>query len=57
MGYADMRAFLRQNNSDNPNNIFLKAVKRYNKVLQVGLWQRSGVYWQNAIDGIELKYI
>lgn len=134
MGYADMRAFLRQNNSNNPNNIFLKAlcdvdqrqldqksawvkketgkkpdlytdfrklledkdidavivatpdhwhalisvlamqagkhvyvekpmansigeaiimekaVKRYNKVLQVGQWQRSGSHWQNAVD-------
>ena len=134
MGYADMRAFLRQNNKDNPSNIYLKAlcdidqrqldkrsawvekqtgkkpdtytdfrklledkdidaviiatpdhwhaliavlamqagkhvyvekpmansigeaiimekaVKRYNKVLQVGQWQRSGPHWQNAID-------
>ena len=134
MGYADMRAFLRQNNKDNPTNIYLKAlcdidqkqldkrsawvekqtgkkpdtytdfrklledkdidaviiatpdhwhaliavlamqagkhvyvekpmansigeaiimekaVKRYNKVLQVGQWQRSGPHWQNAID-------
>ncbi len=26
MGYADMRAFLRQNNKENPNNIILKAL-------------------------------
>jgi hypothetical protein len=26
MGYANMRAFLRQNNKDNPNNIYLKAL-------------------------------
>ena len=134
MGYADMKAFLRQNTKDNPNNINLKALcdvdqnvlhqraawvekqtgkkpdlykdfrklledkeidaviigtpdhwhalmtvlameagkhvyvekpmansveeaiimeeaaKRYNKVVQVGQWQRSGPHWQDAID-------
>ena len=31
-------------------NIMLKAARRYDRVVQVGQWQRSDPHWQNAVD-------
>ena len=30
--------------------IMVKAAERYNRVVQVGMWQRSGKHWQDAMD-------
>jgi len=30
-------------------NIMLKAARKYNRVVQVGQWQRSDPHWQNAV--------
>ncbi|MCL3779662.1 Gfo/Idh/MocA family oxidoreductase [Prolixibacteraceae bacterium JC049] len=30
--------------------IMAKAARKYNRVVQVGQWQRSGTHWQDAID-------
>jgi len=31
-------------------NVMLRAAKRYNRVVQVGQWQRSDPHWQAAVD-------
>jgi predicted dehydrogenase len=34
-------------------NLMVKAQKRYNKVVQVGQWQRSDPHWRAAVDYIQ----
>ena len=34
-------------------NIMVAAAKKYNRVVQVGQWQRSGHHWQSAIDYVQ----
>jgi predicted dehydrogenase len=36
-------------NSIGECNLMVKAAKRYNKVVQVGQWQRSDPHWQNSV--------
>lgn len=36
-------------NSIEECNVMIKAVKRYNKVVQVGQWQRSDPHWQDSV--------
>ena len=31
-------------------NIMETAARKYNRVVQVGQWQRSDPHWQNAVD-------
>jgi predicted dehydrogenase len=31
-------------------NIMVKAARKYNRIVQVGQWQRSDPHWQNAVD-------
>jgi len=33
-------------------NLMVKAAKKYNRVVQVGQWQRSDPHWQEAVDFI-----
>lgn len=37
-------------NSIEETNLMVKAVKRYNSVVQVGQWQRSDPHWKAAVD-------
>lgn len=37
-------------NSIEECNLMLAAARRYNRVVQVGQWQRSGPHWQSAMD-------
>jgi predicted dehydrogenase len=37
-------------NSIQECNIMEKAARKYNRVVQVGQWQRSDPHWQNAVD-------
>jgi predicted dehydrogenase len=37
-------------NSIQECDVMLKAAKKYDRVVQVGQWQRSGQHWQDAID-------
>jgi predicted dehydrogenase len=37
-------------NSIGECNRMVEAARRYNKVVQVGQWQRSDPHWQNAVD-------
>jgi len=34
-------------------NQMVNAAKRYNRVVQVGQWQRSGLHWQEMVDYIQ----
>lgn len=34
-------------------NLIAAAAKRYNRVVQVGQWQRSGPHWQSALDYVK----
>jgi predicted dehydrogenase len=40
-------------NSIQECQIMMDAAKRYNRVVQVGQWQRSGAHWQDAIDYVQ----
>lgn len=40
-------------NSIGECDLMVKAVRKYNRVVQVGQQQRSGPHWQNAIDSIK----
>ncbi|MBQ0006233.1 MAG: Gfo/Idh/MocA family oxidoreductase, partial [Alistipes sp.] len=37
-------------NSIEECNIMVRAAKKYNRVVQVGQWQRSDPHWQDAVD-------
>ncbi len=34
-------------------NIMIKAARKYNRVVQVGQWQRSDPHWQDAVDFVQ----
>jgi predicted dehydrogenase len=38
-------------------NIMVKAAQRYNKIVQVGQWQRSDAHWQNAVEYLRAGHI
>jgi len=40
-------------NSIEECNIMVAAAKRYNRIVQVGQWQRSGPHWQSAIEYVQ----
>jgi predicted dehydrogenase len=40
-------------NSIEECQIMMAAAKKYNRVVQVGQWQRSGPHWQKAIDYVQ----
>jgi predicted dehydrogenase len=40
-------------NSVEECQVMMDAAKKYNKVVQVGQWQRSGPHWQKAIDYVQ----
>lgn len=44
-------------NSIEECNVMIRAAKRYNKVVQVGQWQRSDPHWQNAIKYLREGHI
>jgi predicted dehydrogenase len=41
-------------NSIEECQVMMDAAKKYNRVVQVGQWQRSGPHWQQAIDYVHL---
>jgi predicted dehydrogenase len=40
-------------NSIEECQVMMAAAKKYNRVVQVGQWQRSGPHWQKAIDYVQ----
>jgi len=40
-------------NSIEECNIMLKAARKYNRVVQVGQWQRSDPHWKQAVDFVQ----
>jgi len=38
-------------------NVMIKAAQRYNKVVQVGQWQRSDPHWKNAVQYLHEGHI
>jgi predicted dehydrogenase len=40
-------------NSIEECQVMMDAAKKYNRVVQVGQWQRSGPHWQQAIDYVQ----
>ena len=40
-------------NSIEECNIMIKAAQRYNRVIQVGQWQRSDPHWQDAVNFVQ----
>jgi predicted dehydrogenase len=40
-------------NSIEECNLMVKAARKYNRVVQVGQWQRSDPHWKNAVDYVQ----